>query len=177
MVVYPFSELDDNEKKETWDRKHKLHKQLEAATFVQIVDIWDEATYKVLLLDYCVNGSVELMLKTRKYLHQTEVMFVMKKILECIKYMRRKRIIHRNISLSHIYLTEAMQVKLGNFDQAVKLLEDTDKRSSPVGRIIYQSPQMIEDKGYSFDVDMWAFGICLYYLLTGAPPFYQSNKS
>lgn len=100
----------------------------------------------------------------------------MKKILECVKYMRRKRIIHRNISLSHMYITEAMQIKLGNFDQAVKLLEDTDKRSSPVGRIIYQSPQMIEDKGYSFDVDMWAFGVCLYYLLTGVPPFYESNK-
>ena len=69
MVVYPLSDLNDNEKKETWDRKHKLHKQLEAATFVQIVDSWDEATYKVCLLDYCVNGSVELMLKTRKYFH------------------------------------------------------------------------------------------------------------
>lgn len=69
MVVYPLSDLHDNEKKETWDRKHKLHKQLEAATFVQLVDSWDEASYKVCLLDYCMKGSVEQLLKTRKYLH------------------------------------------------------------------------------------------------------------
>lgn len=146
---------------------------MEAKEFVQITDAWEEAEFRVILTDHCEHGSVAEMLKRRKYLHQTEVQFIMKSVLECLKYMRRKRVVHRNISLQYIFINELMQCKLGYFDDAVKLLEDSDRRDSPVGRLIYQSPQMIEEKGYSYDIDLWAFGICLYQLLTGKPPYFD----
>ena len=42
---------------------------------------------------------------------------------------------------------------------------------SNCGTFGYLAPEVILGKGYSFEVDIWSYGILLYELLTGYQPF------
>lgn len=39
------------------------------------------------------------------------------------------------------------------------------------------APELIEEKPYNYNVDLWSFGIILYELYQGEPPFYTNKLS
>lgn len=46
---------------------------------------------------------------------------------------------------------------------------------TPCGTVGYTAPEIVNDEGYSKNVDMWAMGCVLYTLLCGFPPFYDES--
>lgn len=41
----------------------------------------------------------------------------------------------------------------------------------------YLAPEMLIGNGHDYTLDWWAFGILLYELIVGIPPFYSKNKN
>jgi len=39
----------------------------------------------------------------------------------------------------------------------------------------YMAPELLSNKGYSFEVDFWALGILVFEMLTGYDPFDQED--
>lgn len=64
-----------------------------------------------------------------------------------------------------------MEIKLGDFGLAAKLLEDDDRRYTVCGTPNYIAPEVLEQKGHSYAVDMWALGVLVFTLIVGIPPF------
>lgn len=56
-----------------------------------------------------------------------------------------------------------------------KYLKD-DRTNSFIGTPHYLSPEVILENGYSFYVDFWAMGVCLYQFLCGSMPFGDSDN-
>lgn len=50
--------------------------------------------------------------------------------------------------------------------------KEQDLRNSFKGTLRYMSPEMISSERYSFEVDVWAFGVLFYFMLNGNYPFY-----
>ena len=62
-------------------------------------------------------------------------------------------------------------VKLGDFG-IVKVLEHTKQAAKTVvGTPYYLSPEIIENKAYSFPSDIWSLGVLLYEMASLKPPF------
>lgn len=64
-----------------------------------------------------------------------------------------------------------MQVKIGDFGLATTLDFDGERKRTLCGTPNYIAPEMLDKKGHSFEVDIWAIGCILYTLLVGKPPF------
>lgn len=64
-----------------------------------------------------------------------------------------------------------MQVKIGDFGLATTLEYDGERKKTLCGTPNYIAPEMLDKKGHSFEVDIWAIGCILYTLLVGKPPF------
>ncbi len=58
-----------------------------------------------------------------------------------------------------------------------KILEECQKTTSYVGTPEYVAPEVILQKGHNKNVDIWCFGILLYEMVYGLPPFYNKNHN
>lgn len=85
--------------------------------------------------------------------------------------MHDKKIIHRDLKCQNIFLTSDNMVKLGDFGIARMLSNTRENAKTLVGTPYYLSPEIIENKPYSFKSDIWALGVILYELCALKPPF------
>jgi len=82
-----------------------------------------------------------------------------------------KGIIHRDLKLENIVVTNGLTLKLMDFGLA-RTADDTRLLDSAlVGTLAYIAPELIQGEESSAQSDLYAFGIILYELLTGQAPF------
>lgn len=62
-------------------------------------------------------------------------------------------------------------LKLCDLGIAKLMLSNATRTYTLLGTNFYIAPEMIIGKGYSFPIDFWALGICLYELVCGDVPF------
>eukprot|EP00826_Nyctotherus_ovalis_P053505 TRINITY_DN6969_c0_g3_i7.p1 TRINITY_DN6969_c0_g3~~TRINITY_DN6969_c0_g3_i7.p1 ORF type:complete len:959 (-),score=271.22 TRINITY_DN6969_c0_g3_i7:513-3245(-) len=140
-----------------------------------------------IILKYYKGGDLESYIKERHknqdYLSQDEAIFIAYSVLNGIKDMHLRNIIHRNIHPSNILLElnpnkSVRNAVVGGFGFARILLEGG---GTTVVTTAYQSPEMIleEYKGkHDSKVDIWAYGMLLYYVMFGIHPSeYPENKN
>jgi polo-like kinase 1 len=65
-----------------------------------------------------------------------------------------------------------MQLKVGDFGLAAKIIFDGEKKHTICGTPNYIAPEILDAKlGHSYEVDYWSIGVICYTLLVGRPPF------
>ncbi|KAI6233848.1 Non-specific serine/threonine protein kinase [Aphelenchoides fujianensis] len=121
------------------------------------------------------------------HVNEPRVEFDMHTILEICKqvaqgmcYLHSKNVIHRDLKSNNIFLAEGTTVKIGDFGLAtVKTRASEDnifQNPNPTGSILWMAPEIIRMRTpnpYSFLSDVYAFGICVYELLSGQLPYNQ----
>lgn len=92
-----------------------------------------------------------------------------------LEYIHGKKILHRDIKSQNIFLTSNNTAKLGDFGIS-KLLETTNQAAmTVVGTPYYMSPEVCENKPYTYKSDVWALGCVLYELCTLQHAFAADN--
>ena len=65
-----------------------------------------------------------------------------------------------------------MELKLGDFGLAAKLEFDGEKKRTICGTPNYIAPEILDGKtGHSYEVDIWSFGVIIYTMVIGKPPY------
>ena len=67
-------------------------------------------------------------------------------------------------------------MKAGDFGLAAKLEFEDERRKTVCGTPNYIAPEVLESRdGHSYEVDIWSFGVILYTMIIGRPPFETSE--
>jgi len=147
----------------------------------------------VLLFMGCVSKKGQLAIVTQwcegsslyKHLHVNEAKFELLNVIEIARqssqgmdYLHAKNIIHRDLKSNNIFLhDDNFTVKIGDFGLATvksRWSPSGQQAQQPTGSILWMAPEVIkmsEDNPYTFQSDVYAFGIVLYELLTGTLPY------
>jgi polo-like kinase 1 len=122
-------------------------------------------------LEVCEFGSINDILRNRYTFTVPEVQSFLYGICQGLKYLHSQNIIHRDLKLGNIFLATNMKVKIGDFGLACKLEFDREYKRTVCGTPNYIAPEVLESKGYHFEVDVWALGVMVYTLFFTIPPF------
>lgn len=68
------------------------------------------------------------MIKKRQRITEAEVRFFMRQLLDACDYMHKKFVIHRDLKLSNLLLTNEMKLKIGDFGLAAQLEREGERK-------------------------------------------------
>ncbi|XP_078144633.1 raf-1 proto-oncogene, serine/threonine kinase a isoform X1 [Centroberyx gerrardi] len=120
-----------------------------------------------------------------KHLHVQETNFQMFQLIDIARqtaqgmdYLHAKNIIHRDMKSNNIFLHEGLTVKIGDFGLATVKARwsGSHQVEQPSGSILWMAPEVIrmqDNNPYSFQSDVYSYGIVLYELMTGELPYSQ----
>ncbi|KAJ3639714.1 hypothetical protein Zmor_003055 [Zophobas morio] len=149
----------------------------------------------VLLFMGCV-GKPQLAIVTQwcegsslyKHLHVLESKFALYTLIEIgrqtaqgMDYLHVKNIIHRDLKSNNIFLHDDLTVKIGDFGLATTKTRWSGSRQfrQPTGSILWMAPEIIrmqENNPYSYQSDVYAFGIVMFEMLALQLPYSHVNN-
>ena len=141
-------------------------------------DHFEDADYVYIILELCPNQTLNEFMRKQpnKRLSEPEAMFYIYDLIVALKYLHRRRVIHRDLKLGNLFLDADVRLKIGDFGLAAQLEHDNEKRRTICGTPNYIAPEILEAKhGHSYEVDVWSLGVILYTMIIGRPPFETSD--
>uniref|UniRef100_A0A183BZ25 Serine/threonine-protein kinase PLK n=1 Tax=Globodera pallida TaxID=36090 RepID=A0A183BZ25_GLOPA len=149
----------------------QIHQALSHPHVVKMEGFFEDEDNVYILLELCSRRSLMELHRRRKAVTEPEARYFTFQIVEACKYLHAKKIIHRDLKLGNLFLNADMQVKIGDFGLATIVDFDGERKKTLCGTPNYIAPEMLDKKGHSYEVDIWAIGCILYTLLVGKPPF------
>jgi len=152
----------------------KIHKSVHHDQVVAFEHNFEDNENVYILLEVCKNQTLNELFKRRKNLTEIEVQCYIIQLVKGLQYLHSHKIIHRDLKLGNLFLTDKMQLKIGDFGLATKLDYDGEKKKTLCGTPNYIAPEVIDGGaggGHSYEVDIWAIGIIIYIFIVGKPPF------
>lgn len=154
----------------------KIHRSLDQENVVRFDRYFEDKENVYILLDICHNQSLSDLVRRRKRLTEVEARYYIQQLVKGLEYVHAKKVIHRDLKLGNLFLTERMQLKIGDFGLAAQVFYEGEYKKTVCGTPNYLAPEVLENKqGHSFEVDFWAIGVILYTMLCGRPPFESSE--
>ena len=149
----------------------KIHKSLHHNQVVAFEHNFEDNENVYILLEICKNQTLNELLRRRKTLTEIEVQCYVIQLIKGLQYLHSHKIIHRDLKLGNLFLTDKMELKIGDFGLATKLDYDGEKKKTVCGTPNYIAPEVLDGGGHSYEVDIWAIGIIIYLLIVGKAPF------
>ncbi|KAL0478574.1 polo-like protein kinase PLK1 [Acrasis kona] len=153
----------------------KIHSSLDHKNIVRFHRYFEDNQFVYILLEVCKCRSLMELMRNMTQLREPEAAFIMYQILVAVKHMHDCMIIHRDLKLGNLFLTERMEVKIGDFGLAAQLDYRNQRKQTLCGTPNYIAPEILRSTGHSYEVDVWSIGVIFYTLLIGTPPFETSS--
>ena len=126
------------------------------------------------IMPFLSGGELFQHLRKFRTFDEEKVRFYGAQIALALEYLHSKGIVYRDLKPENILMDEQGYLKLADFGMAKKLKDD-EKAMSFCGTPEYLAPEIITMEGHDKNADWWSFGILLFEMLCGLPPFYVEN--
>mmetsp|Transcript_16951 Transcript_16951/g.23587 ORF Transcript_16951/g.23587 Transcript_16951/m.23587 type:complete len:713 (+) Transcript_16951:158-2296(+) len=115
--------------------------------------------------------------KSNKRLPESEARTILRQIVEGVSYLHSNNIVHRNLTLHNIYISNQGEIKLGNFLICTKNADMYKPITNQKSDCHFLAPE-VWDPSTEPDTscDLWSMGVILYVLVCGCYPFDGKNE-
>ena len=167
---------EDKEKADKVLNEIKIHRSLNHVHICKYEHSFEDKNNVYILMEYCPCGTLFNFLKMRKKLEEIEIRFYMFQVLNVLKYFRMQKLIHRDLTLSNIFLFDYKTIKISDFGLSFRENEHNEKSGIICGTPGYYTPESYISK-YTYKTDIFYFGMCIYYLFGGKTIFHTAQSS
>ncbi|XP_041960181.1 serine/threonine-protein kinase PLK3 [Alosa sapidissima] len=171
VKVIPQSRVSKPHQREKIINEIELHKTLQHKHVVKFSHHFEDEENIYIFLELCSRKSLAHIWKARHTLTDPEVRYYLRHIISGLKYLHNKGILHRDLKLGNFFVSEGMELRLGDFGLAAKLETAEQRKKTICGTPNYLAPEVLNRQGHGTESDVWSLGCVIYTLLCGNPPF------
>ena len=147
----------------------KIQSKVCHPNIVKILYANESEKYFDIVLEYANKGNLFYYIKDNEYLSESQSFKIFIQIVNAIYFLHKNNFIHRDIKPENILLFDKNIAKLCDFGWCVEFKDEP--RNTFCGTTEYMAPEMLNEKNYGKEIDIWSLGILLYEMLHGHSPF------
>jgi len=149
-------------------REAKRISELNHPNLVNVHGVGEDGEGRYIIEELVSGRSLREILDDKIRIEPARIIEYATQICDLLAYVHRQGVMHRNLRPENIFILGDDQVKVSDFGLGTRVTDP----SSAKGRIIcYLAPEVIRSEKIDQRTDLYAFGIILYEMLLGEPPF------
>ena len=150
--------------------ENNILKYLHYQFIIKLVKTFKSKYFVYFLMEYSTGSQLDKILEIiSNKMNINSVKFYGGLLFLILDYLSRQKIIHRDIKPSNIMVDSSGYIKLVDFGAAKRILNSYAK--TMIGTPFFMAPEIISGKHYSFPVDYFSVGVCLYFIYYHRYPF------
>eukprot|EP00747_Dinoflagellata_sp_TGD_P180821 gnl/TRDRNA2_/TRDRNA2_33911_c0_seq1.p1 gnl/TRDRNA2_/TRDRNA2_33911_c0~~gnl/TRDRNA2_/TRDRNA2_33911_c0_seq1.p1 ORF type:complete len:442 (+),score=91.50 gnl/TRDRNA2_/TRDRNA2_33911_c0_seq1:75-1400(+) len=162
---------DDSEFIRIAEAEFSLLRGIEHPNIIRAYDFFTVPGQAVLVLELFEGPSLQSTVRRapEKRLSEDIAQPLAIKLLKAVDHLHQNRIVHRDIKPQNVLVSKDLrELKLIDFNTARSLLEGG--ALTMTGTQLYAAPEVLMGESPSEASDVWAAGVCIHFMLSGALP-------
>ncbi|RZB20990.1 Stk1 family PASTA domain-containing Ser/Thr kinase [Streptomyces sp. F001] len=155
---------------ERFIREAKSVARLAHPNVVQVFDQGADGSYVYLAMEYVSGCTLRDVLRERGALQPRAALDILEPVLAALGAAHRAGFVHRDMKPENVLIGDDGRVKVADFGLVRAVDTVTSTTGSVLGTVSYLAPEQIEQGSADPRVDVYACGVVLYEMLTGAKP-------
>ncbi|WP_405634861.1 Stk1 family PASTA domain-containing Ser/Thr kinase [Streptomyces sp. NBC_01178] len=162
---------------ERFIREAKSVARLAHPNVVAVFDQGAQGAYVYLAMEYVAGCTLRDVLRERGALRPRAALDILEPVLAALGAAHRAGFVHRDMKPENVLIGDDGRVKVADFGLVRAVGTATDTTGSLLGTVSYLAPEQIEHGSADTRSDVYACGVVLYEMLTGAKPYTGENAA
>ncbi|MFF2435909.1 Stk1 family PASTA domain-containing Ser/Thr kinase [Streptomyces sp. NPDC058107] len=155
---------------ERFIREAKSVARLAHPNVVAVFDQGAQGAYVYLAMEYVAGCTLRDVLRERGALQPRAALDILEPVLAALGAAHRAGYVHRDMKPENVLIGDDGRVKVADFGLVRAVGSDTNTTGTVLGTVSYLAPEQIEHGTADTRTDVYACGVVLYEMLTGAKP-------
>lgn len=171
-------------------RERRVLSRLDHQFIIKLYEAFQDRFTIYLVIEYAPNGN--LLEKFQEYgvFRNDVIRFYTAEIIMALEYLRKQKIVHRNLIMENVLLDKDFHIKISDFGLSVVLEAHYEEaslknvinfpwktNSEVIGTAGYYAPEVIDKGPVSFGTDLWCLGCMMYEFHTGMMAFDEGQNN
>uniref|UniRef100_A0A3B1JWN4 Ribosomal protein S6 kinase related a n=2 Tax=Astyanax mexicanus TaxID=7994 RepID=A0A3B1JWN4_ASTMX len=146
-----------------------IQRQLRHPFLLSLEDCWQSQRHLFIMCEYCSTGDLYTYWTLTGQFDEKEIRVFAAELGSALGFLHDFGIIHRDVKMENILLTEQGHLRLADFGLS-RRLECGERAFTICGTIQYMAPEVLSGGPYGHAADWWSLGILIYALAAGEFP-------
>ena len=118
-----------------------------------------------------MSGSLQDFLDLNKRASERSVSAISYYLLNAFAALHANKFIHRDVKPGNVLINCKGNIMLSDFGITTILCDENDTANTFTGTFRYMSPERLRGESYSYESDIWSFGMTMLTILIGKTPY------
>ncbi|GLD98140.1 hypothetical protein PINS_up006837 [Pythium insidiosum] len=156
--------------------ERKILTEIRHPFVVRLHYAFQDASKLYLVMDYLSGGALAAHLRRRRKFPEDWARFYAAEVAAAMAHLHSLNIIYRDAKLENVLLDHEGHVRITDFGLSKVGVSDLKGAKTFCGTAAYIAPELLKGHSYGKAADWWSFGILLYEMIGGKPPYYHRNR-
>ncbi|MEO6509412.1 MAG: Stk1 family PASTA domain-containing Ser/Thr kinase [Nocardioides sp.] len=164
---------DDEEFAARFVREARSAARLDHPNVVAVFDQGADEGIVFLVMEYVAGHTLRDTVRKESPMSPARALALVEPVLSALAHAHRAGLIHRDVKPENVLIADDGRVKVADFGLAKAVSADTQHTATGgvlIGTVSYLAPELVVDGRSDARADVYAVGVLLYELLTGAKP-------